>query len=186
MTEGNEMLFVGIRDPNDIRKSLLESSKSIIECLQKYEKLRFIREEKEKEVHRFKTIVSEIDSSMNKLKSLLPKTTLEPISEEDEEKALKEQEAQLHMIEEVRVKTIEKEKDREEKFLDEEIKAIKRKAKTQRTPRKPKIKTEIEVKPIEKVVKKEPVIEKTVKKPATELSKLEDELKDIESKLSKL
>lgn len=182
MTEGNDQLFVGIRDPTDIRKGMLESSKSMIECLKRYEKLRLVRQDKEKEVHRLKSILNEIDSLLVKLKNSLPlKTGLKPLTELDEEEMIRKEQEELDKIEEVRLKSIKNEKVREEDYIDDEIEALRRETLKNRS-------RQTHVRPEKKPTKKES--KKTVKKVnpkhISELAKLEDELKNIEEKLGRL
>jgi hypothetical protein len=181
-----EMLFVGIKEPSDIRKSLLESSRSVIQCLQKYEKLALIREEKEKEINRLKGIIKEVQESFNKLKASLPRTGLKSLTEEQEKEQEEKLEEELDKIEDARIKSIEKEKDREDDLIDAEIEAIRKNIKK----KKPRINIKTKQKKAKEEKIPEPVVVEPVKivkkKELSELEKLESDLMNIESKLDSL
>ena len=61
-----DVFYVGIREPTEIRRNLLESARESIRFLQRFEKLKAIREEK------FQTILH-LDSQMKGLKLLVSK-----------------------------------------------------------------------------------------------------------------
>ncbi|MEM2131107.1 MAG: hypothetical protein QXM96_02175 [Candidatus Woesearchaeota archaeon] len=69
-----EDLFVGIPEPIDVRRNLLESSKDLIKCLQTYDKLEAIREQKLKYFKEMKRVSAELDMLVNRLKQKLPQT----------------------------------------------------------------------------------------------------------------
>lgn len=76
MQEEKELFFVGVRNPIELRRTMLESSKEIIEDLQKYERLKALRAEKAKQIEKLRTIVKEINRLVAKLKAELPTTSL--------------------------------------------------------------------------------------------------------------
>ena len=45
-SRASEQFFVNLKDPIDLRREILESSKSVIEGLQRFEQFKRIREEK--------------------------------------------------------------------------------------------------------------------------------------------
>jgi len=69
----NELFFVGIRDPVEIRKELLTSSKNIIDSLRRYEKYKIIRETKTKHIVELKRVFDELLVLNKKLRGKLPK-----------------------------------------------------------------------------------------------------------------
>ncbi|MFH1053317.1 MAG: hypothetical protein V1740_02760 [Candidatus Woesearchaeota archaeon] len=71
-----EMFFVGIPNPNEIRRYLLESSKSMIQSLKKYEELKKIREEKVLQMNKFNQIMKQIDLLNKRLKKEFPKISV--------------------------------------------------------------------------------------------------------------
>lgn len=69
-----EEYFVGIYDPLDVRRNVLESSKEIIKSLQAFDNIEKIREEKLKMYKEMRRIMAELDLIVSKLKSRLPKS----------------------------------------------------------------------------------------------------------------
>lgn len=74
--EEESVFYVGMRDPIEIRRSLLESSKEMLQYLQRFEKFKSVRKEKEKETAKLKETIKEIQTLVRKLKAELPKTGL--------------------------------------------------------------------------------------------------------------
>ncbi|MBW2964100.1 hypothetical protein KY363_01450 [Candidatus Woesearchaeota archaeon] len=64
--------FVQLRDPIDIRRSILGSSKQIIHILQRYERIKELRVRKLEKIEELKKINKEINLSIAKLKKALP------------------------------------------------------------------------------------------------------------------
>jgi multidrug efflux pump subunit AcrA (membrane-fusion protein) len=85
------VFYVGIKDPIEIRRSLLESAKEMLQYLQRAEKFKEVRREKEVQISKLKETVQEIQSLVRKLKSELPKAGLRavPPHEEHKKKAVK-------------------------------------------------------------------------------------------------
>jgi len=71
-----ENYFVGIYDPVDVRRNLLESSKEAVESLQSFTKLEDIRKKKIRHVREMKIIMEELDLLVGKLREKLPKSHL--------------------------------------------------------------------------------------------------------------
>ena len=136
--EKEEVFYVGVKDPIEIRRSLLESSKEIVQYLQRAERFKATRTEKAEQIAKLKQTMREITSLTRKLKTALPKTQIRARLHKHEEEVLKEE-----LIE----KNIEAAKEKD-KVEEEEIK----------------------------------------EKPAgmSELEKLETELGEIESRLTKM
>lgn len=66
-------LFVGITSGNELRRSMLECSKGILESLKEHEKFKSIKEEKTKLIYQLKSDVKEISKLVNSLRTYLPK-----------------------------------------------------------------------------------------------------------------
>ncbi|RLE38656.1 hypothetical protein DRJ17_03285 [Candidatus Woesearchaeota archaeon] len=81
-----DVVYVGIKDPVEIRRSILESSKDVVQLLQRYEKFKTVRKERQEEVDRLKQLISSISRDIAKLKASLPKTSLRFKTPEFEEK----------------------------------------------------------------------------------------------------
>jgi len=81
-----DVFYIGVKDPSSVRKTMLESSRSIVESLQRYEKFKIIREQKEAEILRFKEDIREVNKTITKLRVLLPKTKLKEALPKKEKK----------------------------------------------------------------------------------------------------
>jgi chromosome segregation ATPase len=75
MTE-EETYYVGVKNPVEVRKTVLEASKELVEALHRYEKFKEIRDEKNTEIAKLKSSVKEINKLVGKLKSALPKSKI--------------------------------------------------------------------------------------------------------------
>lgn len=65
--------FVGLRHPVELRRSLLESSRVVLQALQSYEDLKDIRREKFQVAALFQNQLKEANNSIRRLRSALPK-----------------------------------------------------------------------------------------------------------------
>lgn len=74
--EENNILFVRVKNPVELRRSVLETTKDAIEILQRHEKFREIREEKKQRIAELRDDIKEICRLVNKLKSFMPKTKI--------------------------------------------------------------------------------------------------------------
>src|SRR3989344_1006476 len=74
--EGEEVFFVGLQSPEDLRRDLLESTKDVITVLRTYENFKKNRVDKAQHVLRLKETIKELDVLFAKLKRVLPKTRL--------------------------------------------------------------------------------------------------------------
>lgn len=75
-----EGFYVGIEDPVEVRRNLLESSKEIIHDLQRYEKLKMIKGQKKEAMDKLKKKIAEINVLIAKLKSIVPESKIEKIA----------------------------------------------------------------------------------------------------------
>lgn len=71
-----ELFFVGIRDPIELRKELLTSSKNLIDSLRRYEAFKDIKEEKLQNVLELKHVFDELLVLNRKLRNHLPRMPL--------------------------------------------------------------------------------------------------------------
>jgi len=70
------VFYVGIKDPIEIRRSLLESSKEIVQLMQDFERFKDIREQKFLLKEELKKDIAAIQKMMKALKKAVPKTEL--------------------------------------------------------------------------------------------------------------
>ena len=71
-----DIFFVGIKDPIEIRRSILESLKGTVEDLQRFERFKAVREEKVNAVRVLKIQVRELHRMVNKLRTEVPRSDL--------------------------------------------------------------------------------------------------------------
>lgn len=76
LPEKAEVYYMGIPNPVEIRKNILESARDMVQFLQMFEKFRIIREEKKQASALLKKHVRELTTLTNKIKTMLPKTSL--------------------------------------------------------------------------------------------------------------
>jgi len=79
--QGKEIFYVGLKDPTEVRRNLLESSKEIVVFLKTYENFKRIRILKVQEINKLKLLIQEASRLINKLRRDLPKTRLREKSE---------------------------------------------------------------------------------------------------------
>lgn len=69
---------IGIGEATELRRSVLESLKSTVKALQRYEQFLQYRREREEEVARFRRLLAEIGSLSTRLSSEMPQTRAAP------------------------------------------------------------------------------------------------------------
>ncbi len=97
-------LFVGIANNGDLRRSILECSKDILESLKEYEKFKSVKEEKQKLIQKFREDVKAISRLINRLKTHLPKVKDVGIKK-PEKKVVEEEKPKLIKVEKPKEKT---------------------------------------------------------------------------------
>lgn len=95
----NEVFYMGISNPIEIRKNILESARDMVQFLQMFEKFRIIREEKKQATILLKKHIKELNILTNKLKVALPKTSFRTKSKTEETPEIKEPQ-KIEIIEE--------------------------------------------------------------------------------------
>lgn len=76
MVEKKQSFYVGLKEPIELRKNLLECSKMTVKSLQKYERFKDLRRRKIEHILNLKTIIKEIKRLNNDLISKLPETKI--------------------------------------------------------------------------------------------------------------
>jgi hypothetical protein len=89
-----ELFFVGISDPIELRRSVLESSKDLLHYLSRFEKFKNVRNEKAEYVAQLNDVTAEIKKLVNKLRTALPQTKLRAKAAAEKVKARKRVEKQ--------------------------------------------------------------------------------------------
>ncbi len=70
------LFFVQVRDPSEIRRNILETLRSILEMLQRFEKFRHIRHKKLDDINRLRSLLKDTNKMFGSLKLKLPQTNL--------------------------------------------------------------------------------------------------------------
>jgi len=91
--EKEESFYVGIKDPIEMRRSILESSKELVEYMQRSERFKSIRAEKTEHIEKLKSTIKELKKLVKKAKVALPKTKLRTMLHEREKRLKMEQSA---------------------------------------------------------------------------------------------
>ena len=76
MKKEDNVFFVGVKHPVEVRRTILETSRQTIASMQRFEAFKQIREEKQKQISLLKKNLSEISKLVNNFRSELPKTPL--------------------------------------------------------------------------------------------------------------
>ncbi len=74
--EGNELFFVQVREPTEIRRNIFETLKEIVEVLQRFEKFKQIRHEKLEKINHLRVLLRQTNKMLGELRSKLPQTNL--------------------------------------------------------------------------------------------------------------
>ena len=81
MKKEEQVFFVGLQRPVELRRIVLESSKQTISTMKRYENFKQIREQKKENIQQLKKNFHELNRLMNKFKSELPKAPLRNLHE---------------------------------------------------------------------------------------------------------
>jgi len=74
--QSDELFFVQVKDPNEVRKNILETLKDIVEVLKSFEKFKQIRHEKLENINKLRSLLKDANKMLGNLKSKLPQTNL--------------------------------------------------------------------------------------------------------------
>tara|TARA_Y100000310_G_C20626072_1_gene785957 strand:- start:200 stop:685 length:486 start_codon:yes stop_codon:yes gene_type:complete len=72
----SEPIFVGLGDPVELRRNILEPTREVIQFLQSYEEFKKVKEEKTYTIGLLKDDLKEIKATINKLRRLLPRSKI--------------------------------------------------------------------------------------------------------------
>ena len=74
--ESNELFFVQVKEPSEVRRNILETLRDIVEVLKRFEKFRHIRQEKLEKINKLRGLLKETNKVFGTLKAKLPQTNL--------------------------------------------------------------------------------------------------------------
>ena len=84
--KSESVFFVSVKEPDDVKRNLLESLKDIIENLHSFERFKSVRSEKLKTIAKLRDDVRDLVKLNSRLKSALPETKLRIIEKAKKEK----------------------------------------------------------------------------------------------------
>lgn len=82
-----DIFYVGITNHASARRSMLESSKGLIQLMQRHEKLKALKSEKYAQMSKLRAIYGDIISAMDDLKAELPKVDVRSLPRKSERAA---------------------------------------------------------------------------------------------------
>ena len=77
--QSNELFFVQVKKPNEVRKDILETLRNIVETLQKFEKFKHIRHEKLEKIRHLGVLLKQANKILGNLRLKLPQTNLRAV-----------------------------------------------------------------------------------------------------------
>jgi len=77
-TQKKHVYYAGLSEPIEVRKSILEASREVLQSLQQFDKFSAVRREKKQAIADLKSNVSEINRLFSELKSHLPNAAQAP------------------------------------------------------------------------------------------------------------
>ncbi len=83
---------VGIRNPPEIRRELLEGTRSIIQLLQRYEKFKKIRDEKREDIVKLRGLMKDIVDLNTRLKAIFPEVPITEVHQKKKQEQVKVEE----------------------------------------------------------------------------------------------
>ena len=124
--QDNELFFVEVKEPNEIRRNILEVLKEIIELLQRFEKYKHTRHEKLSKIQNLRGLVKDANKILGNLKVKLPQTNVRAYIPEEAKKTKKSS----AMKKEVKEEKAPKKEKSELQRLEAELGAIESKLKS--------------------------------------------------------
>ena len=94
--QDNELFFVEVKEPAEVRRSILEALKEILELLQRFEKFKHIRHEKLAKIQKLRGLVKDANKMLGNLKAKLPQTNFKtyiPKEQKQPKKSIQKKEA---------------------------------------------------------------------------------------------
>ena len=87
--QDNEIFFVQVKEPVEVRKDILESLKEILELLHRFEKFKQERHKKLERIQHLRKLVRDSNKLIGNLKLKLPQINLKGIAARDSPKPVK-------------------------------------------------------------------------------------------------
>lgn len=74
--QGSDLFFAQVKEPNEVRRNILETLKEIVEVLQRFEKFKRIRHEKLEKIHQLRGLIKDANKMLGNLRLKMPQTNL--------------------------------------------------------------------------------------------------------------
>ena len=74
--EEKDIFFVEVKEPDEVRRNVLESLKEVVESLQRFEKFKEMRADKITNINKLGNIVRDINRMVSNLKNSLPQAKI--------------------------------------------------------------------------------------------------------------
>ena len=74
--EHNELFFVEVKEPDEVRRNILETLKEVLELLQRFENFKHLRHEKMERIQRLRILMRDTNKLVGVLRIKLPQTNL--------------------------------------------------------------------------------------------------------------
>ena len=126
--QDNELFYVQLKEPNEVRRNILETLKHIVEVLQKFEKFKHTRHYKFEKINHLRVLVRQANKILSDLKAKLPQTNLRATIAREVPKYKKHHKKKKGKVVETKVTVPKKEMTEVEK-LESELNAIESKLK---------------------------------------------------------
>jgi|SRR3989338_5634516 len=81
--QSNELFFVQVKAPNEVRRNILETLKDIVEVLKSFEKFKHIRHQKLENINHLRVLLRQANKMLGDLRIKLPQTNLRAIPVKD-------------------------------------------------------------------------------------------------------
>ena len=89
--QSEEIFFVQVKAPNEIRRNILEILRDIVEVLKKFEKFKLIKHQKLEKITHLRLLLKQANKMMSDLKLKLPQTSLRAVVTKEAPKLPKKQ-----------------------------------------------------------------------------------------------
>ena len=83
------MFFVQVKDPNEVRRNILETLRDIVEVLKSFEKFKHTRHQKLEKINHLRVLVKQTNKMLGDLRTKMPQTNLRAVAVKETPKQAK-------------------------------------------------------------------------------------------------
>ena len=84
--QSNELFFVQVKEPTEVRRNILETLRDIVEVLKSFEKFKRVRNAKLEKIHHLRVLTKQANKMLGDLRTKLPQTNLRATAEAETQK----------------------------------------------------------------------------------------------------